>query len=402
MACGEKKTNSPSRTPPVQERNAMSSSLFFFLLLILLLFFFTSPTGAAFFFALAPPTPPAHLRFEEANQFHNSDICPSASAGVGRATACDPSYVHIAMTLDSHYLRGSIAAVYSILWHTSCPDTMFFHFIAPAGGHDGDDDELPGRLGSIVRSVFPSLRFEVYTFQEELVSGLISSSVRQTLENPLNYARVYLADLLDPCVHRVVYLDSDVVVVDDVRLLWDDAAARLASAAAVVAAPEYCHANFTRYFTSAFWAEGGARVFAGRRRRPCYFNTGVMVMDLRRWRAGGYRRRIERWMEVQRERRIYELGSLPPFLLVLAGEVEGLDHRWNQHGLGGDNLTGECRWLHPGPVSLMHWSGKGKPWDRLDAGSPCPVDHLWHPYDLFIRPSSGTDILAFFILYWSS
>ncbi|CAD5186814.1 unnamed protein product [Musa acuminata subsp. malaccensis] len=398
MACGQKKTNSPSPPPPVQERNAISSSLFFFLLL----FFFTSPTGAAFFFALAPPTPPAHLRFEEANQFHNSDICPSASAGVGRATACDPSYVHIAMTLDSHYLRGSIAAVYSILWHTSCPDTMFFHFIAPAGGHDGGDDKLPSLLGSIVRSVFPSLRFEVYTFQEELVSGLISSSVRQTLENPLNYARVYLADLLDPCVHRVVYLDSDVVVVDDVRLLWDDAAARLASAAAVVAAPEYCHANFTRYFTSAFWAEGGARVFAGRRRRPCYFNTGVMVMDLRRWRAGGYRRRIERWMEVQRERRIYELGSLPPFLLVLAGEVEGLDHRWNQHGLGGDNLTGECRWLHPGPVSLMHWSGKGKPWDRLDAGSPCPVDHLWHPYDLFIRPSSGTDILAFFILYWSS
>ncbi|URE17850.1 Glycosyl transferase family 8 [Musa troglodytarum] len=99
-------------------------------------------------------------------------------------------------------------------------------------------------------------------------------------------------------------------------------------------------------------------------------------------------------MEVQRERRIYELGSLPPFLLVFAGEVEGLEHRWNQHGLGGDNLTGECRRLHPGPVSLMHWSGKGKPWDRLDAGNPCPVDQLWKPYDLYVRPSSGASSIA--------
>ncbi|WOL20242.1 hypothetical protein Cni_G29046 [Canna indica] len=363
----------------------MPSSSFFFLLLL----FYASPV-ASFFSGLLPAAADAP-RFAESPHFRNGDDCSSSAAD---ASACDPSFIHIAMTLDSHYLRGSVAAVHSILKHTSCPDSLFFHFVAVAGGRDGPLD----LLASTVRSVFPSLRFDVYPFREELVSGLISSSVRQALENPLNYARAYLADLLEPCVYRVIYLDSDVVVVDDVRRLWDDAAARLASAAAVVAAPEYCHANFTRYFTPTFWADGGARVFAGRRRRPCYFNTGVMVMDLRRWRAGGYRRRVERWMGVQRERRIYELGSLPPFLLVFAGEVEGLDHRWNQHGLGGDNLTGECRRLHPGPVSLMHWSGKGKPWDRLDAGNPCPVDNLWEPYDLYIRPSSGADAS---ILSWS-
>jgi hypothetical protein len=35
-------------------------------------------------------------------------------------------------------------------------------------------------------------------------------------------------------------------------------------------------------------------------RWPCYFNTGVMVLDLERWRQAGYTRRIERWMEVQK------------------------------------------------------------------------------------------------------
>jgi hypothetical protein len=34
-------------------------------------------------------------------------------------------------------------------------------------------------------------------------------------------------------------------------------------------------------------------------------------------------------MEIQKEKRIYDQGSLPPFLLVFAGEVEVVDHRWN-------------------------------------------------------------------------
>jgi lipopolysaccharide biosynthesis glycosyltransferase len=275
------------------------------------------------------------------------------------------------MTLDDHYLRGSMAAIYSLLKHASCPESLFFHFLA------SDAPELRSALAAS----FPALRFDIYSFRADAVTGLISASVRAALEAPLNYARNYLTDLLPKCVPRAVYLDSDVLAVDDVRLLWETPLAD-----AVVAAPEYCHANFSSYFTDAFWSdpELGARVFAGRPRAPCYFNTGVMVIDLRRWRSGNYRHRIEQWMELQKEKRIYELGSLPPFLLLFAGELEAVDHRWNQHGLGGDSVLGSCRPLHKGPVSLMHWSGKGKPWDRLDAGRPCPLDHTWKSYDLYV------------------
>jgi len=209
------------------------------------------------------------------------------------------------------------------------------------------------------------------------VRGRISRSVRHALDQPLNYARIYLADTLPADVRRVIYLDSDVVVVDDVRKLWS-----VDLAGHVVAAPEYCHANFTKYFTDAFWSDPElSATFRGR--RPCYFNTGVMVMDVAKWRLGGYTRRVEEWMAVQKRKRIYHLGSLPPFLLVLAGDIKAVDHRWNQHGLGGDNMEGKCRSLHPGPISLLHWSGKGKPWLRLDSRKPCTVDYLWAPYDLY-------------------
>uniref|UniRef100_A0ACD5VW41 Uncharacterized protein n=1 Tax=Avena sativa TaxID=4498 RepID=A0ACD5VW41_AVESA len=316
-------------------------------------------------------------RFAEAPQYRNGKGCPITPAA--SASVCDPGLVHIAMTLDAHYLRGSMAAIYSLLKHASCPESLFFHFVVTADAH----------LGHAVAASFPSLGFEIYPFRAEAVAGLISASVRAELEEPLNYARNHLGDLLPPCVHRAVYLDSDVLAVDDVRRLWETP---LLHESAVVAAPEYCHANFSLYFTPAFWSdqELGARVFAGRRRPPCYFNTGVMVIDLGRWRAGDYRRRIERWMEIHKEeKRIYELGSLPPFLLVFVGDVEAIDHRWNQHGLGGDKVHGSCRPLHHGPVSLMHWSGKGKPWDRLDAGTPCPLDHTWKHYDLYIDDAAA-------------
>ncbi|KAJ1419735.1 Nucleotide-diphospho-sugar transferase [Sesbania bispinosa] len=251
---------------------------------------------------------------------------------------------HVAMTLDTTYIRGSMAAILSVLQHSSCPQNIFFHFVCSSNE-------------SLLRSPpFPNpsltLKFQVYNFDDSIVSGLISTSIRSALDCPLNYARSYLANLIPLCVRRVVYLDSDLILVDDIT--------KLAS-------------NPIREKLN---------------RKACYFNTGVMVIDLERWRAGDYTTKIEEWMELQKRMRIYELGSLPPFLLVFAGNIVPVDHRWNQHGLGGDNFRGLCRDLHPGPVSLLHWSGKGKPWVRLDANRPCPLDALWAPYDLLQTPFS--------------
>lgn len=335
-------------------------------LLILILLSFVPSFGFAIRLLSFPNDNTHFSGYNEAPKYLNRHEClvKSSSYSVG-----DPSFVHVAMTLDFKYLRGSIAAVHSVLKHASCPENFYFHFIAP--------DSSSSELRKIVGSTFPSLGFEVYPFNEMLVKKLISSSIRQALEEPLNYARIYLAEIIQPCVNRVIYLDSDTILIDNIQKLWGINL----TGKRVIGAPEYCHANFTKYFTYQFWSDPIlSRTFEGK--KPCYFNTGVMIIDLERWRGGEYTEKIEKWMRIQKERRIYELGSLPPFLLVFGGEIEAMDHRWNQHGLGGDNVVNSCRSLHPGPVSLLHWSGKGKPWVRLDLGRPCRVDHLWAPYDL--------------------
>ncbi|KAL3831008.1 hypothetical protein ACJIZ3_019810 [Penstemon smallii] len=282
------------------------------------------------------------------------------------------------MTLDySPYLRGSIAAVLSVLQHSTCPENTVFHFLATPHHHP--------HLHKTIQSTFPYLHFHLYPFDPTTVNHLISSSIRHALDQPLNYARIYLADLLPTAITRIIYLDSDLIVVDDISNLW-----KINLNSHVLGAPEYCHANFSHYFTNKFWSN---HFFSStfKNRNPCYFNTGVMVIDLIKWREFNFTKKLEYWMRIQKRHRIYELGSLPPFLLVFAGNVEGVEHRWNQHGLGGDNIEGLCRDLHPGPVSLLHWSGKGKPWLRLDAKRACTLDNMWAPYDLLRHQSLFSD-----------
>jgi hypothetical protein len=104
--------------------------------------------------------------------------------------------------------------------------------------------------------------------------------VRQALEHPLNYARNYLAELLEPCVRRFIYLDSDLVLVDDVAKLW-----RTDLGGRTVGALEYCHTNFTKYFTGRFWLD---QRFAGTFvvRRSCYFTRASWCST---WSGGGRR-----------------------------------------------------------------------------------------------------------------
>ncbi|EAZ16294.1 hypothetical protein OsJ_31754 [Oryza sativa Japonica Group] len=177
--------------------------------------------------------------------------------------ACSPhAAVHVAMTLDASYLRGTIAAVLSVLRHASCPGSVHFHFLAVSS------EAAVRELRDTVRASFPSLVFRVYPFDESCVAGLIFTSIRGTLDRPLNYDRSYLASTLPSCVCRVVYLDSDVVLTDDIAALT----VTPLPGETAVAAPKYCGANFTAYFTPGFWASLALfEAFAG-----------VMVLDLSR------------------------------------------------------------------------------------------------------------------------
>eukprot|EP00976_Prorocentrum_cordatum_P099832 1191985-Prorocentrum_minimum.AAC.2 len=42
--------------------------------------------------------------------------------------ACLEGLVHIAVSLESHYMRGLVAILNSIISNAACPGSLFFHF----------------------------------------------------------------------------------------------------------------------------------------------------------------------------------------------------------------------------------------------------------------------------------
>src|SRR5438105_2737100 len=64
------------------------------------------------------------IAFRRSPSFRNAADCGGSGNG-SAANVCDPSLVHIAITLDEEYLRGSVAAVHSVVQHARCPESVF-------------------------------------------------------------------------------------------------------------------------------------------------------------------------------------------------------------------------------------------------------------------------------------
>ncbi|KAJ8467571.1 hypothetical protein OPV22_030123 [Ensete ventricosum] len=77
------------------------------------------------------------LVFRRAPRFHNAAECEPPSAN--GTLVCYPSLVHIAITLDEEYMRGSIAAVHSVPGERLLPLST-----VGAGPGVGDEVRLPG------------------------------------------------------------------------------------------------------------------------------------------------------------------------------------------------------------------------------------------------------------------
>ncbi|KAK8510964.1 hypothetical protein V6N13_091236 [Hibiscus sabdariffa] len=111
------------------------------------------------------PSPVTLPVFREAPAFRNGDSCGSNKSDL----------IHIAMTLDENYIRGTMAAVLSMLQHSNCPENLSFHFLC---AHS--DVELV----SSIQSTFPYLNSKIYRFNSNRVRGKISksTSIRPAIE----------------------------------------------------------------------------------------------------------------------------------------------------------------------------------------------------------------------------
>eukprot|EP01137_Pigoraptor_chileana_P002927 Opistho-2@42431 len=97
----------------------------------------------------------------------------------------------------------------------------------------------------------------------------------------------------------------------------------------------------------------------------CSLNNGVLVYDMRLWRRSNYTAQLFEWTRLNNEKKLYKLGSQPPFNLVFDRNYKVLDKCWNTMDIAGlHDETGPVT-VSPHTVSnsaVLHWNGQFKPW----------------------------------------
>jgi len=157
------------------------------------------------------------------------------------------------------------------------------------------------------------------------------------------YERVLVAELLPAGLSKIIWLDSDLIVKADLMALWRIDLSDCALLAARDTLVPFVSSSLGIRQYRALGFDGTEK----------YFNAGVMVIDLDRWRRDGIANKAIVYLN--QHRRDVILWDQDALNVVLRGQWGELDPRWNHNaGVCGRPLVAEP-WI-------VHFSGVLKPW----------------------------------------
>jgi lipopolysaccharide biosynthesis glycosyltransferase len=301
------------------------------------------------------------------------DSAPRSQQGA----AAEESAVHVVIGADRMHWPGVIAVVNSIRANTKAPGRLRLHLLTPIA----DEAAFRAFLQCNGLAAAEDSGVEIVGFDGQLVPLLKVQTKLTNLESPLNFARFYMHRLF-PSIHKVVYLDADVIVRGDIAELFDGSLPggelcaathrKLTLGAKGVASlrNEKLQSQFhSRYGRALPLADRG-------------FNAGVFVFNLKRWSEMRLTAEVEHWIAANNRDKLYMLGSQPPLVLAIYGAGERcqqLEAEWHLDCLG---CMGAGRLKTPQQLDaakLLHWNGPNKPF-KTTAGARRAHRSLFDPY----------------------
>jgi len=245
--------------------------------------------------------------------------------------------VHIAASCDDNYAQHVGVMFQSLLENTASPLKIKCHLIS-----NGISQKNQLLLNQIVQKFGSTLH--IIAADNSKYADLPTSRYGQAA-----YQRISLADYLPPSIKKVIYLDSDIIVLGDIERLWNMPLKGQALGAIENLSPKACkHLALPRQE---------------------YFNSGVMLIDLNEWRKGNiYQQAVELVNKHQEKLRYFDQCTLN---MIFRNRWEKLPLQWNQqsdiygvlkkYANGCGYLENEIKAAITNP-SIVHFIGKQKPW----------------------------------------
>lgn len=261
--------------------------------------------------------------------------------------------IHLLSTVNSAYTVPFRVTVHSLLSNLS-PGTRVRWHLCKKGLAQRDVDEIEGhRVGSNIEFVW-----------HEIDATDLTSLPLRGRAVPKMYERLLMPEILAGEVERFIYLDGDLLVLEDIAKLWGLALDGMIIAAVqdlavpVVSSPM----GLRRYRELGF------------SRRSPYFNAGVYVADVGRWKRHGITTAALEYLE--RHKNAINLMDQDALNAVIKNRWKPLDYRWNltaslagrSHYRPRDVDRERLAWAVADPA-IIHFSGYLKPWDVPRLGS---------------------------------
>jgi lipopolysaccharide biosynthesis glycosyltransferase len=256
----------------------------------------------------------------------NENRKPAAQDTIRVLFCCNPSYYqHLAVTLVS-------------LLENNRNNRFELHLILSARSASQET--------RLQRSLAPYSHFTL-----EIHDFALSDYAHFFVDNHVTvdtYCRIFAAKVLSPDIDKILYLDSDLLVLDDLRDLWTTDVSTYAAAAM----PEP-YGTFRREFLGI------------PPDRP-YVNAGVMLINLDRWRADGLPERLGRFIETHGSSlwywdqdainaNLYDAILPLPYRWNVQAQVYKL--RWRRYRNSESSIREACR-----RPAILHYSTAEKPW----------------------------------------
>jgi lipopolysaccharide biosynthesis glycosyltransferase len=260
-----------------------------------------------------------------------------------------PTVIHVACAADDFYAMPLGVTICSALANLS-GDYRVVLYVLDGGIHRANKLKLVQSLDQE--------KIEIHWLRP--TSSRIEQIYYQSRNSyPISaYLRLLLPEILPNHVEKVIYLDTDVIVKGDLKELWQIEIEHYALLAVQDAVHRFLHqAQHLKHLDlDAMGISSDHK----------YLNSGVLVINLNRWRAEAIADQVIEFLAHHPELPYPDQDGIN---LVLAGQWKELEPRWNQvHVLHLFSAWHESpypqEWFdeavqHP---AVIHFTGRPKPW----------------------------------------
>ena len=207
---------------------------------------------------------------------------------------------------DNHYMAHMLVTALSVRHHAPAEEESVFYVI-----DDGLSDENRARGRDF------SAR---YACKVIFLDGRAMSASLRALGVPpwrggyTTYLKLFALDEIRDA-DRVLYLDSDVIVKRDISSVFDC----LDRTDAPLAMAEDMTVSFRAAYKKYLFGEGGEHVI--------YYNAGVILFDLPRWREYGCEKRVLEFIQSDQKRLMYCEQDI--LNILFRGRIETLSNTYN-------------------------------------------------------------------------